>query len=138
MAAFEQPKAEWNAGQRGKQEPAGATKMNLPPILHNNYAGNRDGDKHGEWSSYLERNKEGQQRDSDECLTKTECGADQRGDEHDEQNANECCVDVDFPDTLLDSGVVEELRGERAERLAEGAAYRVRSPVFGGRTAMAG
>jgi hypothetical protein len=57
--------------------------VDLAPVLHDDDEGDRNRDEDGERGGYGERDAEGEQRDSDQRLTKAECGSNQRGEEGD-------------------------------------------------------
>ena len=96
MAACQKQKAQRDTRKCGEHKPARAAQMNLIPVLYDDDA--RDGDRHehGEWSGYMQRNADSEQWNGDQRLAKTECRANQCGNEDDGQN-----IDSDEGDRVL-------------------------------------
>ena len=65
MTARQKPKPKRNSQESGEYEPNRANKMNLFPVLYDDYACDGDRHQHGKGSGDLQRNVEGEQWDRD-------------------------------------------------------------------------
>lgn len=77
VAGDEQEKAQWDAEEGGREQPAGAAYMNLPPILCYDHGGNRNGKQNRKRRGDPDRNDEREQRHGNQRFAKAEGGADQ-------------------------------------------------------------
>jgi hypothetical protein len=84
MAAGQKQNAQWDTQQGREDEPRRASKMNVLPVLHNNDGSDGNRHQHNQRSGHAERNTEGEQRNRNQTLAKTECRSNQRGDKYDD------------------------------------------------------
>lgn len=70
MSARQKQQTQRNTKKGGEHKPAGAMQMDLLPVLHDNYARDRDRYEHGERGGHVQRNAEGEKRNGDQGFAK--------------------------------------------------------------------
>jgi hypothetical protein len=73
MTARQKQKPKRDPEKSGEHEPACTVEMDFLPVLRNHNAGDGNRNQHCEGRRHLQWNREGEQRDGDQSLTKAEC-----------------------------------------------------------------
>ena len=92
MNAGQQRNAQRNAQKCRSQQPAGASQVDFPPVLHDDYRGDNDRKENGDGSGDLNRNTERQQRNCNQRLAKAKGRPNQSGEKHHEKNVQSGCI----------------------------------------------
>ena len=75
-----------NTQKGGRQQPARAPYVDLPPVLYNHYGGDCDREQNGNWGCDLDWNDECEQWDSNQRFAKAKGRSNQSSEKYNQQN----------------------------------------------------